>query len=456
MGSYDTDAPPCALSTLGMHFTTRLNYLEPTRSYRIFLWPLARLKALFETLYQTLLSYLWNTVTGQNHSLGHVGCGGLFLGICLLSLGVYGLDRYEERLFIGFVVIWGIDRSLSRWRYFQGDGAAQVSLRAISPSPALSHGPSQNEAQATNEAQPTAAVALRYHLSTPQGTRQQRDFTPQQVAAIVLHYTDARGGPFETHLGWVWRVHLVLRDHSRYPLYESVDLTAALHRAKTLVAQLPAVPLHIAHSEGTGPYATTRLPPQVMARHRDRAPQTVRVQATPQGYCLDTPGTWGSWGQLGYRLLQQSGFLLFVVAVTQAMELLGALLHQSAMVYGDDTATTMLLVRTFTDVQFNPRWTDWVEGAIALVPLVLKGWHLSQWKRVDLDPEKIRAYRNGRLVGQVSTAAVHSVLLVTQPRPLVLVVTRTQALAIAHWPTLKEGRAAWIALSDRIAALQAP
>ncbi|WP_008314002.1 hypothetical protein [Leptolyngbya sp. PCC 6406] len=453
-----------------MRLKRRLNYLEPTWGYRTVLWPVVQVKEVWEAAYKTLLWLLWANLIGQSLH-GSLRVGLFFLGFCGFSVVVYGLQDYESQIFIAFLAVWGLDAGVSRWRYFQGAEAAWVYLEAGDLGKS---DPGQGTLETTKVHQALSPVPgdgasnwgdrpLYYCLETYQNRLIQGKFTAAQIATITVTYNEARGGPFQTHLGWVWRVSLTLRDQTDWLLGEETDLTVALRQAHQLAAQFFWVPIRIAASEGTGPYACTHPLAQIMQRYRDHPPDTVRLRPTTLGYHLCNRWTWSSVGRFCRDLFQQSGFLLFVVLMTEVMELFGELLYGSARIYGNDAAMGVLLVQTVQTLGLSPRWHDWAEVAIAMGLLLINGWHLSQNKHLLLDRHRVAFYLNRRLVAQLPTPDIHTLLVVHAPQPLVLIVARhramvkdrpTGAIAITGFQTLEDCRAAWVAIHDSLQKLQ--
>jgi hypothetical protein len=422
----------CAEAVVRLQY--RLNDLDSTQGYQALLRPIVQLKQAFETVYQALMHTCWARVTGQPAPQPIHGVW-LLLGFCLLSVVVFWLDDYEERLFIGIVVIWGLETSVSRWRYFRDRGDATVYLSAITTGKAA-----------------LPPLRLRYRRTHCDGRVIQQDFRPDQVMALAITHGEIRGGPFEAHLGWVWRLSLTLQDQSDCLLYEHRHLDSVLKQVRPLQSWCPQAPVQVVGSLGSGPYASARPLHQLVERYRQSHRSTVsrQRQRSGMGYRLHLRWHWQAVGQLCQTLVKQSGFLLFVVVATQVMEWFGGLMYHAARVYGDAEAVGAVWVGAFSSLTLAPRWTDWAEGAIALGAVVINGWPLLQSQQIAVTRDRLCLFRRRRPVAAIATPDITGILMVTYPRRLVVVVGPAASVVIPGLQTEAEQYCLWLALQETV------
>lgn len=410
---------------------SRVNYLEPLRGYQVIIWPLARVKQFFSTLYDVLLGIIWSELTGESQVTDPLQVSLLFLLFCGLSLSIFYLRDYEVVLFWGFMILWWLDATVNRQRYFYQAAQASVSLEK-------------------------RGNHCLYTLTPPVSTPDRCWFDPAQVAQVAIAYETVRGGAFETVLGEQWRVYLVLRDHQRWLVAETPTAVMALSQAKQLATWLKPVEVDVvfADSEGMGQHAVVFPTDQIVNRYRRKRIPTIHLKQTPRGTYLRSRWHLSRMGHFLRDLCQRSGFILFILLMTEGMENFGAFLHSSIQAYGDDAAIRGVIIQAIQEFDLTPNWPDWVEVAIALALILWKAAEISAEKRSCITPTQAWFWQRQKRVGQLGTAAIHSILVIHQPYPFLLVLDEERDVILTDWQTDIELYAFWVKLMDTITAMK--
>ena len=387
------------------------------------LWPIAQLKQILQAFYELLLSRLWAELT-QRQQRTSTGATLLLSGVfAVLSLFVYYTRDHDLLIFVSVLLLWAIDVSLAKGHYAKGKHHKQLWLKIL-----------PNEAEIT--------------LQHANGEQQQTQFVRTQALRIEIVQAAVRGGAFQEKLGWVWRVYLVRRDHSRCLVYEKRQAIAALRGAKQLSRQFFQVPIVFAHSEGLGPYAATPLDPNLHHQYQQNLPSTLQRQTSAGQWHLCTQWNHRSFSHMAGEVLRQSGFLLFLIIVANLLQFAGGILHATVIT---SFAQPIGANITFEAMAFELDLPDLIEGGFALALIMFKGFQVSQEDHVLIDPKQLTFRLNNRPIGQLNTTTIETVVYVKSPQPCLLICDRHEAIQLDSLQTEEEFRALMVALNGAIA-----
>ncbi|MEB3292274.1 MAG: hypothetical protein VKJ24_03865 [Synechococcales bacterium] len=398
-------------------------------SYTIFIMPLAWIQAFLGQIYDFVIHLLWQHLT-QGRRYKTVGAIVGMLLFCSLSVLSYLLREQDFWLLLASIALWLAERWLVRSQY--GHSHHKISTQLIDAS----------------------EECLRWEW------RSHRDqivetFEHDRLRGVALHQQVIRGGCFDIELATVWQVCLRLTDDRNFLIYQEQNAAQALRQGQRL-ADYFQLPIWFADSQGDSPYAIEPLDLHGL-RSSTRFPSTIRVQHSAQQWKIVSKWNGSSAWNLLAQIVQESGFLLFVVIIINLMIMWGKLLYTIAMTIwaGSMAAFTWGINETlFSWLLQDFDWLEVGEFGFAIALMVFKGAELSKEEHLYLSPQGLRAFLDHQKLGEMSLNAIVACLWIQKPQPFVLIVGKQEAIELPGLQREIEFRAVVMKVQEAITQLR--
>ncbi|NJO78039.1 MAG: hypothetical protein HC827_05600 [Cyanobacteria bacterium RM1_2_2] len=401
--------------------TFRGEVFAPSHSgYASLILPFVACKNFLQTLFRLTLGLLWSELVEGKTADPLLTWAGFF-AFCTLSLISYYGRAYAGFFLLIFFLLWFIDFQVAQRKVFSKGHRLPTTVEC------------------------RGEWAL-WQRQIPDGRTEYIKFPTSQVAQISLLRTQVRGGAFQGILGTVWQVYLTLADRSEWLLDETWDTAVAFGKANQL-SDYFAVPAVVLASEGDGKYAAEPLDlPNVI--QNAQVCSTIRCQKSGQQWHIYSQWQAVSTWQLGGQILSRFGFLLFAVIVANLMIHFGGLLHFCGSVWFNRSA-----IGLGEGLNLSLRWQVILELAVALSIMVYKGAQISREEHLYITPDRLTFFLDTQQIDQVETAAIDSVLFLTQPWPSLLILAQDQAIEIRELQNSSEFRAMVLQLNEALTAV---
>ncbi len=427
-----------------MHFQGSAYFAQPP-AYAPLLKPIVLIKKGFSALYQLLLQVIWAELV-KGKQTDSLLSALLFLLLCVCSLVVYRFGALQQPITIAFLLIWTIDRQIAlyefRYRFRSAGSRSIIHL----------HG---------------SEHWLVWDQQLPDGQHNHLKLRQTEIEQITIHRSELYGGVFDDRLGVVWQINLRLCDASELLVDEQRQVSRALDIARSLAGQLH-VPIAFKQSEGQGKLAWEPIdegmmrsrPADGLIEFSETFPKTIQVQRTAQQWQISSRWRWISGWLLIQQIGQRTGFLLFVLWMSNFMVYWGAFLHFLLIAPGE-SSSLFDLIGDLIGLLIPPwKWTIALELGFTLLVLLIQGARLSFEEHLLLNRNRLTFYRNTKPLAQISLDAIEATLWVKQPDPVLLIVMSDsvegdRVIEIDGLQREIEFRAMLIALDQGRAALQA-
>jgi hypothetical protein len=381
-----------------IHFQGSAYFAQPP-AYAPFLKPIVLLKKGFSALYNVLLQVMWSELI-EGKQTNSTMAALLFLLLCVCSLVFYHFGAFRQPITIAFLLIWTIDRQIALHQFRMATSRSIIRL----------HG---------------SGDWLVWDQQLPDGEHNHLKLKQAEIEQITMSRTEIDGGVFDDRLALVWQVNLRLCDATEIVVDEQLQASRALSVAQPLAAQLH-VPLTFKQSEGQGKYAWEPLDERVMqsrspagAIEAEPFPKTIQVQKTAHQWQISSRWRWISGWLLFKQVVQKTGFLLFVLWMSNFMVYWGAFLH--SLLIAPEAGNSLIDRLSLLMPQWE--WAIGLELGVTLLVLLIQGATLSFEEHLLLNRSHLTFYRNTKPLAQVPLEAIEATLFVKQPEPVLLIVT---------------------------------
>ena len=374
-----------------------------TNPFSLLIFPFVHLKKLLKILYDALARLIWaELVRGekQNNEIMNLIA---FFAFCALAWGTYFLQNYTKVIFIISLMIWSIDWGFAITSY--------------------SHPKSQ---YAVKLLRTEGGLTLR--SQSPQTARIDSEIALESLKNLYLQRIDLKGGAFGHAIGQPWQLHLTLKDGSDYLLDQHRDLSTILEKAQTL-ATILELPLIFVDSYGNSCYAAQPLAQFAIATQKPVP--SIQLRKSPKTWQVKTRWGWGNSWLMIQQIFKSSGFLLFLLFLSNFMVKLGEFINGFvAENQGQDRENLIDIAPSLTP-QFD--FWDGMDIFIVVAIILYNGWKFSQIKRVIVDRIFVKYLINRKTIERVRTEKVNALLLINAIDPELLVIASHKAISFGHF-----------------------
>ncbi|MFM7190480.1 MAG: hypothetical protein ACKOX2_06645 [Microcystaceae cyanobacterium] len=372
-------------------------------TYALFIFPFVILKQLFYALYQLLLKVLWlELIQSQENTneLANLVLFMLFLGLCWISYVTKGFIQWGLVL---WAIAWYLDYGLAQKAYHQGKNTYPLPLTQ------------------------TASEKFHWFFKVPHQPLLQGHFSENQIKAIIITEREIRGGAFQSRLDKVWQAKWLLFDQSDWVITEHPQLMTVLETAKNLQSQIPR-PIIFAGSYGWGIYAENAIQESLLNSQENSSYQGVTCHTSPRKWHIASAWRWIHSWQLIKQIIQQSGFLVFVLMVSSFMPSLGSLIDQFIQSWSAEKTVNFSFWH----------WHNFLTLGLAIAWMVYRGWQLSRVKHCWVDAHFLRISIDNNPLGKLLTEEIEGLLLLGESEPRLLIIGQQASIRLPSFPTYED------------------
>ena len=400
-------------------------------TYALFIFPFVLLQQLFYTLYQLLLKVLWLRLLKDSENtdeLATLVLFILFLGLCWISYVTKGFIQWG---LVFWAIAWYLDYGLAQKAYRQGKNTYPLPLTQ------------------------TPSEEFHWFFKVPHQPLLQGHFNENQIKAIVITEREICGGAFQSRLDKVWQAKWLLFDQSDWVITENPQLMTVLETAKNLQAQIPR-PNIFADSYGWGNYAEKAIQETLLKPHENSHYQGVTCQSSPRKWHIASTWRWSHSWQLFKQIIQQSGFLIFVLIVSSLMPSLGSVVDQFVQGWGQRQTIILSFPQQISDLFPFWHWQSFLTLGLAIAWMVYRGWQLSRVKHCWVDAHFLRVSIDNHPLGKLLTEEIEGLLLLGESEPRLLIIGQQASIRLPSFPTYEDAVFYLTHLQRAVATFQTP
>lgn len=386
-----------------MYFCGSVYHPQPTLFSRL-VFPFAQIKKLLQKIYDFILSSIWRELISGKTIENEVANLVLFVIFCLFSIAIFHLQAYRGILLILFFGLWLMDRAIAQNYYQQARNKFLISLQIT-----------ENK--------------LYFREYLPKGQTVDLEFNREQIkeCAIIprMIYSDG----FEAEVKPSWQVILFLHNDTDLRVDEQASPEKALTQAKKLTTQLE-IPIIFLESEGNHPYASNEL--SAIAQQNKN---TIRLETKNEKYHLYSQWRLRDSFQLLKQILVKSGFLIFIILITNFMVGWGGVLNAFFIPFFSQQPAVINLpnINNWFPPQLDLE--SYLEIAFMVGIMIFQGARISRSQHIYLDQSLLKYYVGRQKEGQLKTPEIEAVILIAEPDLMVLIFSKNQTLTIDRLPT---------------------
>lgn len=396
--------------------------LNPTLNpYARVLFPLVQIQKIFKALYNLLIKLIWNELVHNQKVTNELASLGLFIAFWIFALLIYRFKPYVPIIIFLTFVFWFIDYYTAQKKYVTGKDYTPVTLLK------------DDEDKITWSRKVTPHKFLK------------SEFIAGQVAGIAIDREIVYGGAFQEKLGKVWQIEIRFWDGSDLIVHEHPDARKILQKAREL-GELFAANVFFSNSQGYGKYIEENL--ENSAFIDDSSLRSIRRKDKIH---LLTKWRWKNTRSLFGKILQDSGFFLFVILMTNFMANLGQVLD--AFIAANNSRgeeTTIYLPDIFKGVLYGHSPIGFATLFLALGWMIYRGWRLSRAKHVTIDKYEVKYAVDNHRIDRLKTGTIEAVLLIQKPELAILIIGQDKAIVLEPFQRLEDCQAYLTALERSI------
>jgi hypothetical protein len=370
--------------------------------------PVAAIAKFLQQIYEFLLQIIWTELLSGKKIESDVANLLLFIIFCCFSWVAFQLQAYRQFIIICGLTLWFIDRAIAH-QYYCNNPKSKLPVAVKITSDTL---------------------YIRNYL--PQRQTIDLEFHRDNLKEIAIAPRLIRSNAFEAEVKQCWQVMIYLQDQTEILIDEQTKPEKAFNKAKRLRSILE-IPIIFLNSEGNHLYASNEL-------SFDNQLNLTAIQVQKNQHQFHIYSQWhlrDSW-QLLKQILTESGFIIFLMMMTNFMIIWGGLLNRFFF-------AKQANISNFPSIWewFNPQldMAGYLELLIAIAIILIEGVRISQTKHIYLDDTSLKYFVGNKLKGHLNPGNIEAILLISHPEPNLLILGNKKTLTIAHLPTTDAYRA---------------
>jgi len=388
----------------------------------IFFWlvfPLVVIKKYFESLQLFFTRLIWQELTGKKKNENRLIDLSISVFFLFFSAIFYYLEKYENIIFLSFLLIWYFDFLLAHQSYTSHKNKIFFSLDNSSNG------------------------KITWQMRGSNSKTAKDIFLAEEVKNIWIAQHQIRGGNFNELLGTVWRVSIGLSTGDERTLGDYKQAIDAFKRSK-LLANYFTAPVIFASSQGQGRYAGKKI--NIDDVFQDE-PQIVTQKKSDRFHIYYRWRLINYWNFIG-EIWQKSGLILFILIASNVMFNCGKFFHNYIV------QNTIYFPNIFDF--FMPKFglIEGLELTLAIALIIYRGWQISRSKHIYIDRDYLEFCLERKSLGKLITKEIETILLIDAIKPTILLLSPQKALTISDFHTEAEYIAFFVKISQAVAELQ--
>jgi hypothetical protein len=374
-----------------------------------FLFPLVRVQKTFRAFYNFFLKLIWNELIYNRKNENEFFSLVLFVAFWILTLLLYRFRPYLSIFILVFSSLWYIDYYRAKKQYLQDRYSESVILQK----------------DEDDNITWSARIERRKLLKS--------DFIAGKVSAITIARKIIYGGAFQGRLGRVWQIQLRFWDGSDLAIDEVRDLFPSFQKAVKL-SRYFGVNLYFMASQGYGDYSE-----EILEIKQGIESLSVRKEAKKDKIRLMTKWHWRNTRSLLGQIFHDSGFLLFVVLITNLMANLGQVLDAILTAMNQRGEETIIyLPDIFKGVTHDYTPVHFVNLSLATSLMIYRGWRLSRAKHITIDKYELKYAIDNHRIDRLKTAGIRSILLLQEPALAIAIIGSEKAIVLEEFQRVED------------------
>ena len=371
-------------------------------------------------MYDRILDLMWDELIKGENDLGSVNNALVLMVFSLFSIVLYYLRDYDDLILFIVALIWLLDAALARYTYRYGAKYERIALK--------SNGNRHFTWERTN----------------PQGeTDFDVDFSASEVKRVMVSRFNRTGGVFQRVMGASWRTQLVLNDDFELLISEENEAGNALRKGEKIAA-FYRVPFEISGSEDPDSIVVRRQSDLDNCLNIDQYADRIKISSRRDLIKV--------WHHL-LKILKESGFLLFVIAMEGVMIRWGMLInHYIGPYLGKGPSTKIQPSLSALVAVFKPKldWPDIMEYSVALGVVLYTGIKMFKQTSLVIDRERMSYSSHDRELSTLNTQKLRKPVYLKHPDPMILLTDMHRSIEIVDFGSEKEYKALWIKIREAI------
>ena len=381
------------------------SFYYKTGLYNKLMFPLVQLKIIFNSLYKSIGQIIWAELIKGKKIDNEITSLILFVIFCILSLIIYYLQNYKDFIFISFIIIWYLDYFFAQNQYFNLKKSVHIKLKQ-----------SENSSH------------IQYSIKFPNHKNVNHKLNSEQIKQIEIIVTEAKGGAFEENMGLIWQCFLMLYNDKSFLINEGKNPNEILNQAEKFNENFKLnLPIIFKSSQGNNKYGEFSLNEDMW-----QDCNTIRTQINERKYHIYSKWSFGnSWNFLK-QVFNESGFLLFVIIMSDFMMKFGSWVN---FFIGNYLGWKIPVLNIYSMGEwFSPKLDliDIIEIAIGIVIMIIQGWKISRQKHFYLDKYFLKYFIDNKKITQFSTPKIKTILLFKKPQLSLFILDDEQWLKITE------------------------
>lgn len=394
--------------------------------------PLAVAKRFVHHIYDQILQILWSELsrdkTGYTTASNLIAVG----FFSLFSVVLYYFRDYDTLILMALLAIWAIDYYTAKRGYKKAASVENIRLTKREDD------------------------RIDWDRIGPTGAIDHDVFDANGIKEIRIDQEFYRGGAFMEEIDDRWRMLLISTDGLHCLAYAHGDIKKVLSQAVRLSKKIKA-PVKISNGEGKSAFIDHQWEDPYEFRFKRRkllARERVGVRREPNGTVIHSKWTGENIRHFILTVLSRSGFLLFLLILTELMMPFGKIVYHGVLQQIGNAPPSLHLDISLSGILgvFWPQWhwMDYGELIVAIGPLVYSGRYLKRRKSLLIDSEKIRFHLDGDLITDIPTDDAHYPVFVNDLWPCLLIVGKRDVVVVENLQSEADYRAMMYAVEDAI------
>jgi hypothetical protein len=380
---------------------------ERSPFYATLLLPIAVIKKSINWIREFLQKLIWNELMQdskrqESNTVQDIINIIIFIVFCIVCIATYRLHDYYSYIlvFVGFC--WYIDKVLAQRIY--------ANRRILVT---LTH---------------TKDQWCLWEMQSASKIAKHQKFHDRNLVGVSIARIKIYSPAFSVVIAKTWRVYLKLQDGSFLPIYEERKTKLVLDKAREIAKYFKVSTDLISEQQISFPLVTSSRASKV--KNFKYTHGAIAIQKTDQRWHIYSQWSMNSiWNFLG-KVISESGFLLFVLFLSEFMWRFGEMLDQIISTYRTTEVITFDLSNIFSVYSFS--WKDGLSLAIAIGIIWFRAVKVSQIKHLYLDQHKLKFKIDRRAIAELNLAEIDYAALIKTPESMILVSDQHNVIEIKN------------------------
>ncbi|MDV3001556.1 MAG: hypothetical protein N5P05_003162 [Chroococcopsis gigantea SAG 12.99] len=372
--------------------------------YATLIYPIIQIKKIYNRLYLLIIRLLWNELFFGKKRVENNGLNAfLFIVFLLLGVILYQIKNYVPYLILIFFGLFYCDYLKATRSYINNKLFTKSLLKEV------------DDGEIEFQTNLRANKYLNFR------------FNSQQVDKLMIKRQLLHGGAFETYLGKIWQLELLFIDGSPLVIHEDRQLFNLLQKA-TAPQKYFEKDLFFANADSG-----------ILSPGNSGA---IVGHKTLKKWHIKTKWQLRNNWLLLKKIIQISGFYLFIVVMTEVLIIFGQIVTSIfGSFYNTNGETVIDLSQLFTAPFANWNGFTYLNLSLAILFMIYQGWQMSRDKHIYIDRYYLKYFIDNHKIDQISTPSIDNVLLIVEPELEIVILGNQKTLLVGNFQELADALA---------------